>query len=117
MTIFCFIISDLLKKTGANERTKLYQAVYDNDLPKVTPLVKEAKNLGIKEEMINIPNISGWTPLMEASWNNNLAIVKLLIQEGAIVSKINNIGILVIYLPLLRPSLYFLLYCTLTYHQ
>ena len=81
-----------MNKFGWDERTKLMQAVYDNDLPKVTSLIKEAKNLGIEEEMIEIPNKDGWTPLMIASYQNDLPMVKLLIQEGTIVSKKNNYG-------------------------
>ena len=81
-----------MKQTGDMKFTKFHQAVYDNDLPKVISLIKEARNLGIEEEMIEIPDKYGWTPLMAASILNNLPMVKLLIQEGAIVSKKDNIG-------------------------
>ena len=64
----------------------------DNDLTKIKSLIKDAKKLGLKEEMINVPDITGWTPLMIASGNNNLPIVKLLIKEGSIVSNKNNYG-------------------------
>ena len=81
-----------MKQTGELKLTKLHQAVWDNDLPKVISLIKEAKKFGIEEELVNIPDEDGRTPLMRASGNNNLPIVKLLIQEGAIVSKKEKYG-------------------------
>ena len=74
------------------KRTKLSQAVGDNDLPKVTSLINEAKKFGVEEKMIEIPDRLGWTPLIWASYKNNLPMVKLLIQEGAIVSKKSKYG-------------------------
>ena len=68
------------------------QAVVDNDFTNVTSLIKDAKKFCIEEEMINIPNNNGETPLMIASLKNNLPIAKLLIEKGSIVSKKDNDG-------------------------
>ena len=77
---------------GKEKRTKLFAAVEDNDLAKAKSLIKESEKFGIEEELVNIPNKYGWTPLMKASYENNLPIVKLLMEAGSIVSKKNNIG-------------------------
>ena len=93
-----------MKQFGGDKETKLYQAVWDNDLAIVKSLIKEAKKFGVEEEMIEIPNKDGVTPLMVASTNNNVPIVKLLMQEGAIVSKKNNSGNTAAHLALLNGS-------------
>ena len=68
------------------------QAVVDNNLTKVASLIKDAKKFGLEEELVNIPDKDGTTPLMQASIKNNLHIGKLLIEAGSIVSKKNNVG-------------------------
>ena len=83
-----------MKTFGEKKRTKLFQAVDNNNYPQVILLIKDAKKFGErpKKELVNKPDIKGWTPLMEASYHNNLPILNLLIEEGSIVSKKNNNG-------------------------
>ena len=81
-----------MKQTREYKSTKLMQAVYDYDLTKVKSLIKDAKKFSVKEEMFKIPDKDEWTPLMSASQDNNLLLVKLLNEAGTLKNKKNNIG-------------------------
>lgn len=66
-------------------KSPLYQAVATNDLDAVKAILEEGKNPEHINQSVGLYDED--TPLLAAVRNNNLAIVRLLVQHGASLSK------------------------------
>ena len=78
-----FNISDCLGRNGEHSRTKLLQAVYDNDLAEVRKLINTAKKVKVQEKMVNLSDKFGQTPLYHACWKGYSEIAYILLDSDA----------------------------------
>ena len=87
-----FNISDCLSRSGEHSRTKLLQAVYDNDFAEVQKLINTAKKLKILEKMVNRSDKFGQTPLYHACWKGYSDIAYLLLDSNANIYRLDDNG-------------------------
>ena len=82
---------DLLSEK-IERRTKLFQAVLENNFLEVQKLIELSKTLNIEEKMVNLPDCQGRTPLYRASFQGYLDIVSLLLNSKANIDQANKNG-------------------------
>jgi hypothetical protein len=80
-------------ETKATQLDRLFDAIYDDDLA----LVKKLANKKLVNQSKTVGNGDGgttskWTPLMFASQNNKIEVVKILVQAGANINSVNSDG-------------------------
>lgn len=87
-----FAISDLPRQSGEKRYPKLIQAVVDNNLEEVQKLIDHAKKSNVEDEIINIRDNEGRTPLYVACMEGYSNIVSLLINSKANINQAKKGG-------------------------